>query len=366
MNRTLVNILSCFIFGKERRHAFRNRYKNTASTTKQISNIQKQLNNATQKLSATESQLIKLQNLQNATQKKLLFIQLILERQVNPNDLQPAKCVDRAVQLLGLEVLTDIDRVCRKYDIPYWLDCGSLLGAVRHGGYIPWDDDIDIGMVWEDCLRFLEVAPRELQNSVCFTTTGQWIKITHKDFSPSTPEEINSLFLPAIRPSSMFNIAVNIFPYRHMKEGWEHNNARNYLDQYRRKRNKEMHPTLLRNGKSYEDIASVEEKYGPEEEAISSTTPQQLIFKSNRFPWDERAFIYEKEHIFPLAEINFEGQMFKCPANPELYLCESYGAWWQVKFFPVHLNYNGRKPETIKALINHAKRLKCLTTHYNK
>ena len=61
-----------------------------------------------------------------------------------------------------LEVLSEIDRICKKYDIPYFADWGSLLGAVRHGGFIPWDDDMDISMKRADYNRFMEVARVEL------------------------------------------------------------------------------------------------------------------------------------------------------------------------------------------------------------
>ena len=54
-----------------------------------------------------------------------------------------------------LEILSDIDAVCRKHGITYWLDSGTALGARRHGGFIPWDDDIDLGMLREDHERFL-------------------------------------------------------------------------------------------------------------------------------------------------------------------------------------------------------------------
>ena len=61
-----------------------------------------------------------------------------------------------------LKVLSEIDKVCRRHDIPWFADCGTLLGAVRHGGYIPWDDDLDILMLRHDYRRFFEYAKAEL------------------------------------------------------------------------------------------------------------------------------------------------------------------------------------------------------------
>ena len=68
----------------------------------------------------------------------------------------------RHLQLAELGILNDIDQVCREYNIAYWLDSGTVLGARRHGGFIPWDDDIDLGMPRDDYERFLDVAPAAL------------------------------------------------------------------------------------------------------------------------------------------------------------------------------------------------------------
>ena len=76
----------------------------------------------------------------------------------------------RRAQLKQLTILEEIDRICRKHSIRYWLDGGSLLGAVRHGGFIPWDDDIDIAMPLEDMQRFVEIAPKELREGLRLQT----------------------------------------------------------------------------------------------------------------------------------------------------------------------------------------------------
>ena len=61
-----------------------------------------------------------------------------------------------------LQILAEIDRICKKYNIRYFAEWGTLIGAVRHGGFVPWDDDLDIGMLREDYERFKEVAKDEL------------------------------------------------------------------------------------------------------------------------------------------------------------------------------------------------------------
>ena len=68
----------------------------------------------------------------------------------------------------SLEILLELDRICKKYDIPYYIDYGTLLGAKRNGGFIPWDDDIDISMNREDFNRFREVVEQEIPPELYF------------------------------------------------------------------------------------------------------------------------------------------------------------------------------------------------------
>lgn len=67
----------------------------------------------------------------------------------------------REIQLYKLGVLKDIAAICDKHGIKYILHYGTLLGAIRHQGFIPWDDDIDIAVPWNDYLRLMDVLKKE-------------------------------------------------------------------------------------------------------------------------------------------------------------------------------------------------------------
>lgn len=71
-------------------------------------------------------------------------------------------------QAAMLHLLGEADRICRKYKIKYMLFAGSLLGAVRHKGFIPWDDDLDIIMLRPEYEKFLDAAEAELDSAAFF------------------------------------------------------------------------------------------------------------------------------------------------------------------------------------------------------
>ena len=79
-------------------------------------------------------------------------LQLKLRERFNPEG-----SMLRRQQQRMLDILLYVDKVCRENDIRYWLSSGTLLGAVRHGGFIPWDDDLDIEMLKEDYEKFMRV-----------------------------------------------------------------------------------------------------------------------------------------------------------------------------------------------------------------
>lgn len=67
----------------------------------------------------------------------------------------------KRLQAVELEILSDFDRLCRKHEIDYFIAGGTAIGAVRHQGFIPWDDDIDVGLTRENYDKFLTIAERE-------------------------------------------------------------------------------------------------------------------------------------------------------------------------------------------------------------
>ena len=121
------------------------------------------------------------------------------------------------LHMLQLKIVREIKRICIEYNIKFFLEWGSMLGAVRHQGFIPWDDDMDIGMLASDYKKFLEVAPQAL---------GKEFFI---DYYPQNPQcgivyakvcLKNTIYMEGLSANDMENaIFVDIFPYFFRAEG---------------------------------------------------------------------------------------------------------------------------------------------------
>ncbi len=88
----------------------------------------------------------------------------------------------RRVQLIQLELLEEFDRICRKHNLKYNLNFGTLIGALRHKGFIPWDDDIDVTMYYKDCDRLYEIMKQELNEETYFYRCPETEKNHHLIF----------------------------------------------------------------------------------------------------------------------------------------------------------------------------------------
>ncbi|MDR2901749.1 MAG: LicD family protein, partial [Lactobacillales bacterium] len=102
--------------------------------------------------------------------------------------LPAATGILRKIQLANVKILQEIDRVCNENNLKYWIDFGTLIGAVRHKGYVPWDDDIDICMMREDYDKILNIFNKNTKHPELEAVlhmhkdgTSNIIKVVHKD-----------------------------------------------------------------------------------------------------------------------------------------------------------------------------------------
>ena len=93
----------------------------------------------------------------------------------------------RVLQLMELDILKEFDRICRKHNIKYSIGGGTLLGQLRHGGFIPWDDDVDVDMTLEEYEKFTKIVDLELDHNKYFY---RWRKTDKKNLRTSSRIEL--------------------------------------------------------------------------------------------------------------------------------------------------------------------------------
>lgn len=342
MNTSIARLCCLFIWNKKARHAFREKHINRKKET-------------TQDFHKLTSQI---ENLNRSVNQIKTSINSI----VSPRTVEPAQGLDRAVQLLGLEILQDVDRVCRKHNIRYWLDFGSLLGAIRHKGYIPWDDDVDISMLYDDFLKFKEVAALELQNSVACFPPGQWCKLAHKDFAPQTEEEWIIPFR-SMKTSKIF-IMMDIFPFHYLDESKTRDETIPYMINKCKEKFSLYDQEEKKSGRNFATWERVYHLFKNNESLLIADKPTDHMFMSLRWHWQSLPIfpprVARTSDIFPLREIEFEGHKFMAPGKAELWMWCVYGDFWKLKVFPFHVHFTSVSLDEMNKLITHAKRLNCL------
>ena len=271
----------------------------------------------------------------------------------------PLYNVDRLQEAQGaaLEILTAIDALCRQNGIQYLLDSGTLLGAVRHQGFIPWDDDADIAMTRENYDRFVKVAAElpeefELVKPEIFAAEDKFY-----DFTPRVIYKNSKMRLWSEEQDyyggKLNHLWVDIFILDNIPDG-------KLADRKTRLAQKILYGYAMAKRYAldftkYQGAAKAEVKFLTRK---GKKIPMQEILKkqealSRKWNGEKTARLYysnyqpdylrctvNREWSETVTELPFEGHRFYCPANYDAVLTEIYGDYMTLppeeKRIPTH------------------------------
>ena len=236
----------------------------------------------------------------------------------------------RAVQTKELEILKTVRDICDRHGIEYWLDGGTILGAVRHKGFIPWDDDIDIAMRRSDIPRFVEIAQRELPEGLFMQTMDTdpscrlpIIKV--RDADSFLVEGGDAFSRPYLK-----GLYVDIFPlmpYPSVSKAFCKRVVRGYC--------RANAILLQQHTYSWRSVAELfwfgakRLLFRLQWALACKLRPMDTHF-SNTLETNGYGIVHRVSDIFPVGRIEFEGETFSAPANPDAYLRNIYGDYTQI------------------------------------
>ena len=227
----------------------------------------------------------------------------------------------RLYQLGLLEILKEFDRVCTINNVKYWLSGGTLLGAKRHGGFIPWDDDVDVDMMRDDFENFAQTFNNSTNNP------DLYCEIYQDKNAPAT-------YILKIKHRKIRQIFLDIFPhdfYIKSVQGFE-KKFLNFQIRAVRKFMSFMPFKIPRARILFFTKFFINNNIKPNEKNKPS------IHWGLEFPHRWSNWIYDYDQIFPLQKIKFEGYEFWVPNDTDFMLRNIYGDYMKLpnKIYPHH------------------------------
>lgn len=126
----------------------------------------------------------------------------------------------RKLQLVQVDMLKDLKTICEKHNIRFYLDSGTALGAVRHNGFIPWDNDIDVSMPYEDYERFLNLPQEEIGEKY-FIQTYKSDENYYRAYARMRLNNTTMMYANNTKYKTHHGIWIDIFPIVELNLGFE-------------------------------------------------------------------------------------------------------------------------------------------------
>lgn len=247
----------------------------------------------------------------------------------------------RKVQLTQLEIALEIKRVCEENDIHYFISDGTFLGAVRHKGFIPWDDDMDMGMLREDYEKFLKIAPEKLKPEYCLQT---WYTDCNYALPFGKVMKRNTVYLEGKKSRRLKEngFYVDIFPYDNAPQTAEERQklAQGLQSYYRTKLMKSGYTPWIENGVYlkkkrlgylfYQIKSLFFSQQGLAERfdrLVSDVPKSETVYE--QYPGAAPIY-FQREWLEELAQYSFEGVQFPGPKDYDSYLTAMYGDYMEL------------------------------------